>query len=159
MSPAMGRRSSCARCTRAPTAWSHSAPGKGGQVGTVWTSTVGKRWVLAPSAPDGMYLTFPKAADGQRIIGDSYVDGDRTSFSVSGDGITWRPLANLGATATMPRWPGASGAPFVDSAFMLPDGVLFLGMGNDGATIAWRTTAVPVDALPQSSPSPSASPH
>ncbi len=127
---------------------------EGGKAGTLWTSQVGRRWSLAPST-SGSHPTWPIAADGERIIGESYVDGDYYSFSVSGDGKTWRALANLGETATMPRWPGPSGAPSVDSAFLLPDGVVFMGMDNDGRTIIWHATGVPLAEVPQPSPSPS----
>jgi len=131
---------------------------EGGKMATLWTSTDGQRWALVPKAADGSYGRFPIAADGLRIIGRSDGGVDSVSFSVSGDGKTWRTLANLGDTATMPRWPGRSGAPFVDSAFVLPDGVLFLGRDDNGATIVWRTTAVTVADLAGSSPSPSAAP-
>ena len=126
----------------------------GGQQGTVWTSSDGERWVLAPPVPAGIYARFPMAADGQRIIGDSEVTGDLESFAVSGDGITWRTLVDLGATDTMPHWTSDAGAPTADSAFVLPDGVLFVGEAG-GKTVTWRTTAVPVEDVP--APSPSAS--
>ena len=40
------------------------------------------------------------------MIAQVYGSGDRVSFSVSSDGTTWQPLADTGATAAMPRWPG-----------------------------------------------------
>ena len=127
----------------------------GGQVGTVWTSSDGQRWDLGPAAPAGSYPPMPIAADGRRIISESYMDGDGVSFSVSSDGVTWRTLANLGATSTMPGWSSASGAPTVYSAFVLPDGVLFFGRMGD-AVVTWRTTIVPTDMVsPSSMPSPS----
>ena len=126
----------------------------GGQVGTVWTSSDGQRWDLGPAAPAGSYPPMPIAADGRRIISESYMDGDGVSFSVSSDGVTWRTLANLGATSTMPGWSSASGAPTVYSAFVLPDGVLFFGQMGD-AVVTWRTTIVPTDMV---SPSPMPSP-
>ena len=127
---------------------------EGGQEGTVWTSKDGQRWIMTPSTPDGTYPLWPLAADGKRILGDSSVDGDSILFVVSSDGVTWRPLANLGATATMPGWSSASGAPTVYSAFVLPDGVLFFGQMAD-AVVTWRTTIVPTDMV---SPSPMPSP-
>lgn len=126
---------------------------EGGQVATLWTSLDGRGWALAPKAAHGYYAAYPMGTDGRHIVGEQ-VGNEALSFAVSDDGVTWRTLTNVGATATMPRREVGDGGPTVDSAVVLPDGVLFLGWSGDGP-VTWRTLVVPEPMLSAPSPPPS----
>ena len=120
---------------------------EGDKSGALWTSNDGESWTLAPVDEYGSYHTFPMATDGQRIVGDSYVQRDKISFAVSANGLAWRTLADIGATATKPEWSGTEHGASADSAVVLPDGVLFIGEA-DGKPVTWRADAVAVQDVP-----------
>ena len=76
------------------------------------------------------------------MIAQVYGSGDRVSFSVSSDGTTWQPLADTGATAAMPRWPGQPN-PTISSVRVTAGGLIVLGFdGRDGSSPIWIVPAV-----------------
>ena len=103
-----------------------------------WISPDGQHWSARPK-PDG-YIVWPDASDGNRIIGDSYVDGDRQAFWVSTSGATWQPLAAAGAADQMPVWsmPGAT----ADAEFLFPDALGLVGGNNTERGLLWLAGAV-----------------
>ena len=67
-----------------------------------WTSPDGRHWSALPK-PAG-YPVIPYASDGQRIVGESYIDRDQLGLWGSTDGASWQPLTATGATDQMPAW-------------------------------------------------------
>lgn len=116
---------------------------EGGQVGAVWVTGDGRDWSFVDPSQDPPPI-FPIATDGRRILGERYLDGDRVGYESSTGSAVWQPLAETGAIDSMPRWPGADEgrAPSADQAFILPDGVLFVGT-DTGGSVVWHATAMP----------------
>ncbi len=111
-----------------------------GYTAAVWTSGDGRTWTRLsdPNVLPGGSI----ASDGRHMIAQVYVSDDRVSFSASSDGTTWQPLADTGATATMPRWPGPQN-PTISAVRVTPSGLIVLGSdGRDGSSPIWVAPAV-----------------
>lgn len=115
---------------------------------TGWSSSDGRRWDRLPK-PSG-YPIQPVAADGVRMIGESY-DGGRVAWSISLDGLAWQPLAASGDVSQMPLWsaPGA----VADRVFVFPNGIGAVGQNGTTESATWfaegdayvaRSSPVPV---------------
>ncbi len=111
-----------------------------GITSAVWTSSDGKDWnrLSDPSVLPGGSIV----SDGTTMVAQVYATGDRVTFSVSTDGTTWRPLADSGATDSMPRWPGPA-VPTISSVRVTAQGLIVLGWnGSDGTSPIWIVPAM-----------------
>ncbi len=119
----------------------------------MWHSLMhGRTWTVLDTT-DGRAIPSPIASDGIHILGDEYAGDDApVAYSVTtGDG-TWTPLNATGDTEHQPTGAGDYTA---DQAFVLPDGVAFLGSGPSGEPLLWFAKAVLGNASAEPSPSPS----
>jgi hypothetical protein len=115
-------------------------PTPSGYTPAVWTSGDGRTWARLsdPSVLPGGSI----ASDGRRMIAQVYGSGDRVTFSASSDGTIWQPLADAGATAGMPRWPGQPN-PTISSVRVTAGGLIVLSFdGRDGSSPIWLVPAV-----------------
>jgi hypothetical protein len=104
-----------------------------------WTSPNGRHWGARPK-PVG-YPVIPQASDGQRIVGESYVDRDRLAFWVSTDGAAWQPLPATGAADQMPAWSGSGGS-WADAEFLFPGALGLIGQNGTERFPLWLADAV-----------------
>ena len=104
-----------------------------------WTSPDGRHWSALPK-PAG-YPVIPYASDGQRIVGESYIDRDQLGLWVSTDGASWQPLTATGATDQMPAWSASSGAT-ADALFLFPTALGLVGQNGTERFSFWLAQAV-----------------
>ena len=105
---------------------------------TGWISADGRTWTARPATAGSPVI--PRASDGRRIVGDSYVEGGRDVFSVSMDGVSWQTLTAAGATDQMP-WSGPA-LPFATSEFLFPDALGLVGKNGTTSFPMWLAEAV-----------------
>jgi len=125
----------------------------GGKDGAAWTSPDGRNWTPiaagyfgAPAASPGVPTlpSFTLADDGTHLIAVGVADQLALRMWTSSDGIAWQPLPFVGATETLPLWPGDPTRPWFDRAFVVPDGLVVIGHTSSSLQpTVWHVAALP----------------